>query len=225
MKLKEIYELFERTGCVTLNTVSGGEPHPRIIHLNGCDDEGIYFRTMISKPFYRHLMENPSLSLCGIYPNGMAQLDEESGSPYFEPGYFIRLIGEARTVSPDVITEKGKTDLRFKTAAHDLTAYPAMINFVIHRARGEVFDYDFEKQGRDHKILRTRFSFGGEEPTVAGCRITDKCTACGKCRKNCTFKAIEKRGDRYQIIPERCDACGTCFKGCPVQAIEPANNL
>jgi hypothetical protein len=36
-----------------------------------------------------------------------------------------------------------------------------MTAFVIHRARGEIFDYDFDKQHRDHKLERDRFSYGG----------------------------------------------------------------
>ncbi|QVK19592.1 4Fe-4S binding protein [Mycoplasmatota bacterium] len=92
-------------------------------------------------------------------------------------------------------------------------------NFVIYKGKGEIFDVDFEGQYRDHKLLRTRFSYGGTPYNLAGPRITDRCIECGKCKKVCSFKAIRK-GSPYEIIPERCDDCGSCILTCPVNAIE-----
>lgn len=46
-----------------------------------------------------------------------------------------------------------------------------------------------------------------------------KCTACGKCRDICEFKAIALLGDRVMIFPELCHGCGGCFLVCPVDAL------
>ncbi|MTI68598.1 MAG: 4Fe-4S dicluster domain-containing protein [Firmicutes bacterium] len=92
-------------------------------------------------------------------------------------------------------------------------------NFVIYKAKGEIFDVDFDESKRDHKLLRTRFSYGGATYNQAGPRITSKCIKCGKCKDICTFKAI-KEGSPYKIIPKRCDDCGSCILSCPVNAIK-----
>lgn len=140
MELKELYELIDEIGCFTFSTMGEkGEIQSRIAHFNGFDEEGIYFRTMTSKPYYR-----------------------------------------------------GKVD---------------------------VFDTDFELTRRDHKVLRTRFSFNGYEFNLAGPRITNKCIECGLCKQTCSFNAIEA-GSPYKINPSRCDDCGMCMHVCPVNAIE-----
>ncbi|MBF9016956.1 4Fe-4S binding protein [Oceanispirochaeta sp. M2] len=97
-------------------------------------------------------------------------------------------------------------------------------NFVIYKAKGEVFDYDFGCKTRDHKLLRTRFEFGGMPFNKVGPTITESCIECGACFKNCTFKAIEE-GSPYRVISQRCDDCGTCIVNCPVNAIELSNAL
>jgi ferredoxin len=224
MNIKEIYKYFDKIGCLTFTTIENGYSYPRIAHFNGCDEDGFYFRTMVTKPFYKQLIDHPTISVCGMYPSTKVSHDEK-GLPYFEPGYFIRLLGDVQQVSPEAIKAKAEQNPDFRVAAHDLVAYPAMTNFVINRGRGEIFDYDFEMEYRDHKLLRTRFSFGGMEVTTAGCRITDKCTACGTCIEECSFKAIVEGDPHYSIIPERCDACGSCYMVCPEEAIEPAGNL
>lgn len=94
-----------------------------------------------------------------------------------------------------------------------------MTAFVIYRARGEVFDYDFEKERRDHKPERERFSYGGMDFEKPGLMISDKCIGCGTCTKTCTFGAIQKDGARYRIDGARCDECGNCVMHCPVGAV------
>jgi ferredoxin len=225
MKILEIYEYFDQIGCLTFTTVGNGYAYPRIAHFNGCDEGGFYFRTMITKPFYRQLKDNPVISVCGMSASIRVTHDKDD-LPSFEPGYFIRALGDVRGVPPEVIKEKAKQNPDFRVTVHDLVAYPAMTNFCINQGRGEIFDYDFEMSSRDHKLLRTLFSFGDMKPTtMAGCKITDKCTACGTCMEECTFKAIREGDPHYSIIPERCDACGSCYMVCPEEAIEPAGSL
>ncbi|MFR9554293.1 MAG: 4Fe-4S binding protein [Rikenellaceae bacterium] len=45
MTIAEIYEYADKIGLLTFSTIVGDEVHSRIAHLNGYDDEGIYFRT------------------------------------------------------------------------------------------------------------------------------------------------------------------------------------
>lgn len=44
----------------------------------------------------------------------------------------------------------------------------------------------------------------------------DRCTACGKCRDACRFRAVT--GD-FQIDPYLCEGCGACVTVCPADAI------
>lgn len=220
MKIKEVYEYAEKIGILVFSTIHGDEVHSRVAHFNGYDEDGIYFRTMSNKPFGRQLIETNKVTVCGS-TDGRILGHEEDGTPIFPPSYSFRLIGEVRRVPEEVIREKVKTNKDFMMAANDMDKYPAMKegNFVIYKAKGEIFDVDFHGRYRDHKLLRTRFSYGGATYNQAGPRITDSCIECGKCKEECTFKAI-KEGSPYEIIPERCDDCGSCMLNCPVNAIE-----
>ena len=105
-------------------------------------------------------------------------------------------------------------------ALEEAARYPAMKLFCIFKGKGEVFDYDFEMENCDHKLLRKRFAFGGETVNEAGTRIDpDKCIACGEYFETCTFKAIIP-GEPYRVDGSRCDECGSCFQVCPQEAIE-----
>ena len=220
MEIKEIYEYAEKIGVLVFSTISGDEVHSRIAHFNGYDDDGIYFRTMANKPFGRQLVETGKVTVCGITESTVLG-HEEDGTPSFPPSYTLRLIGDVKKVSAESIKEKAKTNRAFLSAANDIDKYPAMAdgNFVIYKAKGELFDVDFDCINRDHKLLRKRFSFVGTTFNPAGVRITDSCIGCGKCKQVCTFKAIEE-GAPYSVREDRCDDCGSCMLACPVKAIE-----
>ncbi len=70
MTLNEVHEAITKIGCLSVTTLDNGTMHSRIISICGGDDEGIYFLTMNSKPFYRQLTANPQVAMCGIYPDG-----------------------------------------------------------------------------------------------------------------------------------------------------------
>lgn len=220
MTIEEIYGYADDIGVLVFSTVHGEEVHSRVAHFNGFDDEGLYFRTMTTKPFYRQLTETGRVTVCGCSDSSILG-HEEDGTPIFPPVYSIRIIGEVRKVPPGDIIEKAQSNEAFRTAANDLEKYPAMRegNFVIHKAKVEIFDTDFEMKGRDHKVLRSRASFGGMTFRQAGPRIGEECVSCGACKEVCTFRAVEE-GRPYRVIPERCDDCGSCSTVCPVGAIE-----
>lgn len=220
MTLHEIHSAISKVGCLTVTTLDEGNMHTRIISICGGDDEGIYFLTMNVKPFYHQLKNNQKLAMCGIYPSGRKNGKNKDGQPYWEPGFFIRITGEALEVSSGEVTEKARAGSKIhKYALEDATRYPAMKLFCINKGKGELYDYDFEMEKRGHKLLRKRFAFGGEVVNSAGMRIDpEKCIACGECFEACSFKAI-KEGEVYSVNGERCDECGNCINACPVEAI------
>jgi ferredoxin len=220
MTIEEIYKYADKIGVLVFSTIHNEEVHSRIAHFNGFDEEGIYFRTMKNKSFYRQLIKTGKVTVCGITDTSIIE-HKADGTPIFPPSYSFRLIGEIRNVPAEVIIEKSKKNHALLTAAQDIEKYPAMRdgNFVIHKAKVEIFDVDFEKINRDHKLKRIRSSYGGMTFNPAGVRITDKCINCGICAKTCSFDAIIE-GNPYKVDETRCDDCGSCILACPVHAIE-----
>ena len=217
MEIKNVYKYFDDIGCLTFATIDNGYPETRIAHFTAYDDEGIYFMTMNTKPFYKQLKETGKVSVCGMSasPN-VAQ--KENGDIEFDRGYFARLTGDVREVSIEEL--KAKNNPIFEYCIKDNERYPAMVAFVIYRAKVEIFDYDFEKITRPYKVIRERFSFGNMPFENAGLTITDECIGCGLCQKECSFLAIEKVDNKYVINPRYCDECGSCYLVCPIKAIK-----
>lgn len=225
MKIKEIYKTIERIGCLSFSTLDGADIHSRYARFFGYDEEGLYFLTMHTKPFYRQLSRCAKLAVCGIFPSGAIARKDEHGMPLMQPGFTLRISGEVREIPYDAVKNKADANHEgFKFAVYDISRYPAMRVFCLYRGKGEIFDYDFEMQNRDYKLYRTRFSFGGESCHEAGCRITEECTGCGACLDVCSFKAIEP-GSPYRIIGERCDECGNCLLVCPAGAINEPETI
>ncbi len=220
MNMKELAAAIEKIGCLSITTMENGIMHSRIVSIMGADDAGIYFLTMSVKPFYRQLKNNPHLSLCGIYPHGRKDGKNAVGQPYLAPGYTLRISAEAYEVTQAEIQEKAEQGNEiFKYFMEDKERYPDLCLFCITKGQGEIYDYDFEMEHRDHKLLRTPFAFGGAEIIPLGAKIdADLCIACGECLVACTFKAI-KEGDTYTVDANRCDMCGSCYLVCPQKAI------
>ena len=222
MTIEELYDYIEKIGLLTFSTIHDGEVHSRIAHFNGYDDEGLYFRTMGSKPYGRQLKETGKLTVCGQHGRGILNHENVGDVPLFAPGFTLRIIGEVRLVPAEEIFEKAKTNKFLEVAARDITAYPAMAdgNFIMHKAKCEIYDYDFEKEHRPYKLHRTRFAFGGATFNEAGVYVNhEECIACGICEQTCSFDAIIP-GDTYSVNPERCDDCGSCRLECPTGAIK-----
>lgn len=219
MDIADIYEKFEQIGCLTFATVDKGIPQTRIAHLFACDNEGLYFRTMITKAFYEQLKTTRKVSICGMFPKTSVSYDEE-GMPYFEPGYTIRATGDIKEISFEALKEKAAVNKMFMLGVKDIEKYPAMTTFCLYSAWGEVFDFDFEMEHRSHKLFRTYFSFGGKPIPFRGVRITKECIDCGECMEKCSFKAIYQHDEKFIIDNAKCDVCGDCYMICPSNAIE-----
>ena len=217
---KDVQQALKKIGSVTMTTLDQETLHSRIISICGSDDLGIYFLTMEVKPFYRQLKKNSNLALCGIYPSGRRTGKNPVGQPTFAPGFTLRLSGRAREIPADEVRQKADAGSEIhKYFLEDAARYPAIRFFCIHRGKGEIYDFDFEMANRDHKLLRSRFAFGGETFNAAGAHIDPAaCIACGACFEACTFKAIVP-GEPYRVNGSRCDDCGSCSRVCPEGAI------
>ena len=219
MDIEDIYKKFDQIGCLSFATIDNGTPQTRIAHLFAYDSEGLYFRTMITKPFYQQLMETGKVSVCGMFPKTSVS-HNELGMPYFVPGYTIRATGDVKEISFETLKSKAAINEMFMLGVKDIEKYPAMTTFCLYSAWGEVYDFDFEMEQRSHKLLRTGFCFGGRRIPNRGVRISEKCISCGVCAERCSFKAIYHHNEHYAIDHARCDVCGDCYTICPAGAIE-----
>jgi len=218
MELNEIFEYIEKIGFLTFSTIENDCVHSRIAHFYACDEDGLYLRTMFIKPFYKQMIQTAKLAVCGMYPHTSINAEDENGVPEIPPGYMLRITGNVKELSEEEIQAKAENNSQFRIALFDMKKYPATRNLVMHSGKGEIYDFDYDMITRDHKLLRKRFAFGGDEYNPPGNIITDKCTECGACYEVCTFKAIEP-GSPYKVIGERCDECASCILVCPEDAI------
>lgn len=73
----------------------------------------------------------------------------------------------------------------------------------------------------DASIINREPFTGGKKARI----LTDRCTGCGECERNCRFDAImtgnDANGaeDSFQIDPYSCEGCGVCVLVCPEDAI------
>ncbi len=217
--IKEIYEYFDRIGCLSFSTINEqGEPEARIAHLRGFDEEGIYFMTMYTKSFYQQLKKHGKLAISGLCANTNVSHDDV-GLPVFEAGYAARMTGDVVEVSMEQI--KAKNNPIFDVCIKDQEKYPAMVVFCITAGRGDIFDYDFELANRENKLERIYISYNGKPLRYSGLNIDQEaCIGCGVCQKKCSFKAIHQLEKTYCIDKYRCDECGDCYLNCPVHAIQ-----
>ena len=218
MEIKEIYEAFDKIGCLTFATINeNGEPETRIAHLRAYDDGGIYFMTMFTKPFYKQLKASEKISVNGLCAKAEI-VHDENGFPIFDSGYAIRMTGDVEELSMEEI--KAKHNPLFDFCIKDQEKYQAMVVFCITAARGDIFDYDFEQKDRESKLERTYFSYHGKKIAYRGVVIDqEKCIRCGACKQCCSFLAVDEVNGTYEINRNRCDECGDCVVNCPVDAI------
>ena len=218
MTIKEIYDKFDKVGCLTFATVNEyGEPETRVAHLRAHDDEGIYFMTMFTKGFYKELKEQGKISICGLAAPSEVKHGKD-GLPVFESGYFARMTGTVREVPMEEI--KSKENPIFDMCIKDQEKYKAMVVFCITSGRGDIFDYDFEMVSRENKLERIYFAYNGAEIKYKGLYINQNiCVSCGACKSKCSFVAVSQNDNKYSIDVHRCDECGDCYLVCPVDAI------
>ena len=165
MTIKEIYEKFDKIGCTTFSTVHDGRAESRIAHFFAWDEDGIYFRTMTVKPFYKQVKEIGNITVCGMYPNTQVMHDENN-LPSFETGYSVRLTGDVRELTMEEVEKKAEQNRDFNVAVYDIKKYPATRIFLIYRAKGEVYDFDYAKG--THLTVGVFFTFARHGRVLAG---------------------------------------------------------
>jgi len=200
--MKKAFELIREVKASVISTVKDGAPHSRIIDIMDYDEGGVYFITMTSKPFYRQLMETKKVAITVMDKN------------YVQ----ARIVGDVKVVDHEKVMDIFDKNPAMKELfpGEEKVFTP----FYVYKGKGELFDLS----GRERKMIRERFAFGGETVNQAGCSITDKCIECGICKKECPFDAIEE-GTPYKIDSSYCDECGICYNACPVKSIELPKGL
>lgn len=221
MTIKEIFEAFDNIGFLTFATIDGNYPATRIAHFFAYDNEGLYFRTMNTKPFYAQLNTYKTVSVCGLYEEEEDAETQAQSISGITGSYSIRVTGDVKTISPDALTSKAKKNSLFQSGVDDMQRYRTMRTFVLYKGFGEVFNFDFTAEASEQTLNRIFFSFNDARHPLRGLKINpEKCTKCGACLEVCTFKAIQKKAGSYTILNNRCDACGDCSVACKSGAID-----
>ncbi len=198
------FEMLKEMRSVVMCNVENNIPHSRIIDILNCDEEGIYFLSCKPKQFYKQIVESGKISVTGM------------NKDYVQ----VRVEGEVKRIEDEVLERMFDDDPSLNDLFPERTQYNNFSLFKIHKGKGEIFDLS----GRERKMKRERFAFGGDMVNPAGCKITEKCISCGACKTVCPFDAITE-GVPYSINPHFCDECGVCHSVCPVQAIETPTGL
>ena len=67
-------------------------------------------------------------------------------------------------------------------------------------------------------IDRESFTIGEQKERKKGFEISEDCIGCGKCRKICPQKCINK-GTPFEINQKHCLHCGLCLENCLAKTI------
>ncbi|BES64254.1 4Fe-4S binding protein [Gottschalkiaceae bacterium SANA] len=196
--MEKALKLLRGLRSVSFATISEGKPQSRIIDVMFIREDGLYFMTCKSKPFYRQLRESPHVAITGMTQDFVQ----------------IRLTGEVEVVSSELIDQIYRENQDFDQLFPRNDDHAFMEVFRVFRGKGEIFDLS----GKEVKMKRHRFAFGGEKVRKSGCEIQENCIGCGRCQSVCPFQAIQA-GSPYGIDSELCDECGRCLLSCPVDAI------
>jgi len=195
----EAFKMLREIKSVVFSTVNNGEPAARIIDVMYYDENGLYFITIKVKPYYRQLIENKKVAITGLTKD------------YVQ----VRIVGNIVELDKEGLDKIYTNNPELQKLIPKNEEVDTMSVFHLYKGKGEIFDLS----GKNNKLERKRFAFGGATVNEPGLKITDKCVECGKCKKSCPFNAIEE-GKPYHIDPKFCDECGTCYDVCPVNAIE-----
>ena len=177
-----------------------GQPVTCAIDLMDYDENGLYFLTAKGKNFYKRLKANGYLSLTGIRGNNTISC------------IAVSVCGKVKEIG----SERLKRLLDKNPYMYEI--YPteqsrkALTVFCLYEGEGEWFDLS------KTPIERFSFAFGGDNISISGYYITDKCIGCGKCLSVCPQNCIIM-GEKATIRQENCLRCGNCQRVCPVNSV------
>lgn len=179
-----------------------GAPQVRNISAIHFEEDALYFFTARGKEFCKQLLADGRVQILGY------TMYKES----------IRLSGKAVPV-PDHEQENWIHTI-FEEQPYLENVYPGDTKKIgiVFCVRG--FTIEYFNLGVN-PIFRDIYEVGEVKADRKRYEITDACIGCGKCRKVCPQKAVEK-GERapYRITQEHCLHCGNCREVCPVGAVE-----
>jgi len=197
--MEKAFKILRDVKSVVISTVKEGIPQSRIIDILHYDEGGIYFVTLKVKPFYRQLIKEMKIAVTGM------------NSDYVQ----VRIVGDIQVMNDQLIENLFEKNPELEKLFPGKNGNDNFSVFYLSKGKGEIFDLS----GRENKMNRERFAFGGESVNESGCVITESCVQCGECLKACPFKAISE-GVPYVINGNQCDECGICYTLCPADAIE-----
>jgi len=202
--MEKAFQILREVKSVVISTVKEGIPQSRIIDILHYDKGGIYFVTLKIKPFYRQLINDRKIAVTAM------------NKDYVQ----VRVVGDVQIMDENIIEKLFEKNPELVKLFPEKNGNDNFSVFYLSKGKGEIFDLS----GRDNKMNRERFAFGGATVNESGCVITENCVQCGECLKACPFKAISE-GSPYVINPKQCDECGICYALCPAEAIEPPTGL
>lgn len=200
MDLRTCLKKMQLVGVLAFATVdSEGAPQIRNISAIHYEENALYFFTARGKNFCRELLEDGRVQiLC-----------------YTKYKEMIRLSGRAYAVADE--EQELWRDKIFEEQPYLANVYPGNtrkigIVFCIDEAEIEYFNLGV------NPIFRETYLLGAVKIKEKGYFITDACTGCGACEKNCPQRCIQK-GMPFVINQNHCLHCGNCYEKCPVKAV------
>lgn len=200
MNLEICLKKMELVGVLAFATVDqSGAPQIRNISAIHYEKNAMYFFTARGKNFCKELMEDGRVQILA----------------YTKYKEMIRMSGKAYPVAGD--KQKQWMDKIFEEQPYLTNVYPGDtrnigIIFCIDQAEVEYFNLGI------NPIFREMYALGNVTIDKKGYKITEKCIACGKCKRVCPQNCIEE-GKTYKIMQKNCLHCGSCHEQCPVNAI------
>ena len=192
----------EYVGVLAFATVDQtGAPQIRNISAIHYEPDRMLFFTAKGKAFCRELLADGRVQVLG----------------YTKYKEMIRLSSKAVPVPEN--EQETWIDTIFAEQPYLSNVYPggtrklAGIVFEIRDAEIEYFNLGV------NPIFRESYTIGAGNVTQKGYVISEKCTGCGKCLKNCPQGCIEP-GKPCRIRQNHCLHCGNCSAVCPVKAVE-----
>lgn len=206
MDAKTCLQKLQYIGVLAFATVDGGgNPQVRNISAIHYEEDALYFFTARGKAFCKELLDDGRVQILG----------------YTKYKEMIRLSAKAEPAAES--EQKKWMDAVFDEQPYLSNVYPGDtrnigIIFQIKDAQIEYFHLGV------NPIFRETYVIGRGISAAKGYQITDACTGCGKCKKNCPQRCIEE-GTPYQIIQEHCLHCGNCYELCPAKAVERRSGI